>query len=264
MTLVRRLIDLELPTLFRYPGMKAELKAYIDSGMVEAIREQRLRGLIIHMQALQLSRIDDRRLKEIMLERLAPRDLPQAALPDQPPPPVRSKARSKQRRTPGFTPTRRMALLLYGFFGIVLVLVLTQQPGYWQTPTGQAIVVTTLIGSIGLFLLLMARQQARNVLEMGGMLALTLLVIGMVFVAVRVEVIDLRALETQVRENPQSASGYALLGVSLLIGVLLLALRRVFSTLLTVLLLVLLILLVALALRSGVVDFPSMWAELSL
>jgi len=202
--LVRRLIDVGLPKVFRYPGMKEELQVYVSMGDVEAIREKRLRALMINLQARQLKKLDERRLREIMLEYLVPApggDDPTYSMDDTP-----KKSRRKRRKgSSGLTPTITMGLLLYGFTGIMAILFLTQQPGYWQTPTGQALATAFLITTVGFALLAVIRNQARSALQLIFMIVLTLAVGVAVYLGVRSGMIDLNTLADEAAANPERA-----------------------------------------------------------
>ena len=255
--LVRRLIDVGLPKVFRYPGMKEELQVYVSMGDVEAIREKRLRALMINLQARQLKKLDERRLREIMLEYLVPApggDDPTYSMDDAP-----KKSRRKRRKGGiGLTPTITMGLLLYGFIGIMAILFLTQQPGYWQTPTGQALSTTFLITTVGFVLLAVIRNQARSALQLIFMIVLTIAVGAAVYLGVRSGTIDLNTLADEAAANPERAVGFGLLGVAIAMGFMLFVLRRIIGTALLLILLILMALLALGSLRFGGLDINAL------
>jgi hypothetical protein len=256
LALVRRLIALDLPKLYRYPGMKEELQAYVNTGRVETIQDRRLRGLMINLQARQLNRLDEDKLNAIMLEYLSP-DSYREQIPTAP---AEAPKRRTRRRVPRFTPGLGLGLLIYGFLGIVAILFLTQQPGYWQTANGQAIASAFLVTTIGLALFAIARSQAKNVFQLVVMLLLTVLVGGAVFLAIQSGVIDLNVLADEVTASPQRALGYGALGLAFCVLVLLIVLRKVVSTVLMLLFLAVIGVLIFVALRSDVVDFAAIFS----
>jgi len=256
--LVRRLIDVGLPKVFRYPGMKEELQVYVSMGDVEAIREKRLRALMINLQARQLKKLDERRLREIMLEYLVPApggDDPTYSMDDAP-----KKSRRKRRKGGiDLTPTITMGLLLYGFIGIMAILFLTQQPGYWQTPTGQALATAFLITTVGFALLAVIRNQARSALQLIFMIILTLAVGVAVYLSVRSGTIDLNTLADEAAANPERAVGFGLLGVAIAMGFMLFVLRRIIGTALLIILVILMALLALSSLRFGGLDLQTLF-----
>ena len=256
--LVRRLIDVGLPKVFRYPSMKEELQVYVSMGDVEAIREKRLRALMINLQARQLKKLDERRLREIMLEYLVPApggDDPTYSMDDAP-----KKSRRKRRKGGiGLTPTITMGLLLYGFIGIMAILFLTQQPGYWQTPTGQALATAFLITTVGFALLAVIRNQARSALQLIFMIILTLAVGVAVYLSVRSGTIDLNTLADEAAANPERAVGFGLLGVAIAMGFMLFVLRRIIGTALLIILVILMALLALSSLRFGGLDLQTLF-----
>lgn len=258
--LVRRLIQLQLPSLYRYPGMQADLQAYVATGRAVAIQDHRLRSLFLHLQSRPVNTLDDDSLRALMQDHLAARDRPPHPAADAAPaPPVRRAPRPAA----GYPMVFRLGLLMVGLAGIGGVLLLTRQPGFWSTSTGEAAATAMLIGSLALALLVVTLRQVQSTLETAALVLVTAGVIAAVFASIQAGVIDLDLLQAQAAANPQAAAAFGALGAGLLVIVGLLTLRRIAGLLLVLVLLLLIALLVLAAVRFDLIDLSALPVRLS-